>query len=203
MPKGSKGWEQAQNKCSGRLTENASRGSRVSECHMPSTSSLGLALFRSTRSVSLTFSQNPSCSYLSEQSPHPKFLMIATIHRLIFCTLRLCKTRWRMPVRPDTHHFGCHGRTKTQGHCDFADCDPFVPVNAFDNDSTDNLPLFLELPSRSLAPPSTFQYYFPCKKIVASVLLHPGSPSDQLHGCSLKISALRICGSSRRGTSSG
>ena len=47
------------------------------------------------------------------------------------------KTRSRMPARTqDTHHFGSHGRICAQRYFDFADCDPFVPVSTFDNDST-------------------------------------------------------------------
>ena len=37
------GWEHAQKMCSGNITENTSRVSRVSKCRIPSTSSLGLA----------------------------------------------------------------------------------------------------------------------------------------------------------------
>ena len=35
----------------------------------------------------------------------------------------------------NTHHFGCHGQTNAQRHCDVFDCDPFVLVHAFDNNS--------------------------------------------------------------------
>ena len=33
----------------------------------------------------------------------------------------------------DTHHFCCHSRTNTQRYRNFADCDPLVPINAFDS----------------------------------------------------------------------
>ena len=41
-----------------------------------------------------------------------------------------------MPVRDtDTHHVGNYSRTNAQGFRVFADCDPLVSVNDFDNDS--------------------------------------------------------------------
>ena len=60
------------------------------------------------------------------------------IKTLIFFILKLCVQDKVQDARKDTdtHHFGNHGRTNTQGYRNLADCDPLVSVGTLDNDST-------------------------------------------------------------------
>ena len=104
-----------------------------------STWNLGSALLRNNGKLLLVhITKHFYISTLSERRPHS---IIPDQHCSYFVVEKKVQDARK---DTDTHHLGNHSRTNAQGYLDFADCDPLVSVNSFENDSTSTSTVDLE-----------------------------------------------------------